>query len=50
LERGDPNGEQPTSDEDDDGEDDVENGQGYDRRNRVPKQRTASRAHSASTS
>ena len=30
LERGDPNGEQPTSDEDDDGEeDDVENGQGY---------------------
>ena len=28
LERGDPNGEQPTSDEDDDGEDDVENGQG----------------------
>ena len=30
LERGDPNGEQPTSDENDDGEeDDVENGQGY---------------------
>ena len=29
MERGDPNGEQPTSDEDDDGDDDVENGQGY---------------------
>jgi hypothetical protein len=29
MERNDPNGEQPTSDEDDDGDDDVENGQGY---------------------
>jgi hypothetical protein len=29
MERGDPNGEQPTSDEDDDGDDDVENGQGH---------------------
>ena len=29
MERSDPNGEQPTSDEDDDGDDDVENGQGF---------------------
>ncbi len=29
MERGDPNCEQPTSDEDDDGDDDVESGQGY---------------------
>ena len=46
LERGDPNGEQPTSDEDDDGEDDVENGQG----NTIVVTEFQNRGHSASTS